>query len=114
MALSLYFLISYGAHTKDIILGALEVIVTAGMYESYYCFYCYIVPPTLPLAISVGTSFAIYRLRSKYKIFCISPPRVNVAGQLKLICFDKTGTLTEEGLDLVGIKPTCKNGVSHC
>ncbi len=36
-------------------------------------------------------------------IFCISPPRINIGGKLKLICFDKTGTLTEDGLDLWGI-----------
>jgi len=40
---------------------------------------------------------------SPMSIFCISPPRINIGGKLKLICFDKTGTLTEDGLDLWGI-----------
>jgi cation-transporting P-type ATPase 13A2 len=55
------------------------------------------VPPALPAAMTVGTVFAINRLKKK-KIFCISPPRVNVAGRVNLMVFDKTGTLTEDGL----------------
>jgi cation-transporting ATPase 13A2 len=55
------------------------------------------VPPALPAAMTIGTVFAIYRLKQR-KIFCISPPRVNVAGRVNLMVFDKTGTLTEEGL----------------
>lgn len=53
--------------------------------------------------MSIGTSFAIRRLR-KNDIFCISPNRVNVGGKVNLVCFDKTGTLTEEGLDVLGIR----------
>jgi cation-transporting ATPase 13A2 len=55
------------------------------------------VPPALPAAMTIGTVFAIARLK-KRKIFCISPPRVNVAGRVNLMVFDKTGTLTEDGL----------------
>jgi P-type E1-E2 ATPase len=55
------------------------------------------VPPALPAAMTVGTVFAINRLKNK-KIFCISPPRVNVSGRVNLMVFDKTGTLTEDGL----------------
>jgi cation-transporting P-type ATPase 13A2 len=66
------------------------------------------VPPALPIAMSSGTSFAMIRLKDK-KIFCISPPRVNVAGMLNLICFDKTGTLTEDGLDLIEVVPFSDN-----
>lgn len=65
------------------------------------------VPPALPIAMTVGTSYALWRLKAQ-KIYCISPPRVNVSGMLKLVCFDKTGTLTEEGLSLLGIKPAYK------
>ncbi|XP_072334440.1 polyamine-transporting ATPase 13A2 isoform X3 [Scyliorhinus torazame] len=61
-----------------------------------------IVPPALPAAMTVGTIYAQNRLK-KYGIFCISPPRINICGKLKLICFDKTGTLTEEGLDIWGV-----------
>ncbi|XP_055515087.1 LOW QUALITY PROTEIN: cation-transporting ATPase 13A2 [Leucoraja erinacea] len=61
-----------------------------------------IIPPALPAAMTVGTIYAQDRLK-KYGIFCISPPRINICGKLKLICFDKTGTLTEEGLDYWGV-----------
>ncbi|CAH1775580.1 unnamed protein product [Owenia fusiformis] len=62
------------------------------------------VPPALPAAMTVGTVYAQNRLK-KAGIFCISPPRINICGKLKLICFDKTGTLTEDGLDLWGVVP---------
>jgi cation-transporting ATPase 13A2 len=62
-----------------------------------------VVPPALPATLTIGTSFALSRLKSK-QIFCISPQRVNVAGKLDLMCFDKTGTLTEEGLDILGVR----------
>ena len=55
------------------------------------------VPPALPAAMTVGVMFAVKRLR-KAKLFCISPPRINIAGRVNLMVFDKTGTLTEEGL----------------
>lgn len=61
-----------------------------------------VVPPALPAALTVGIVYAQNRLK-KVGIFCISPPHINVAGKLKLICFDKTGTLTEDGLDLWGV-----------
>ncbi|XP_072442697.1 polyamine-transporting ATPase 13A2 isoform X5 [Chiloscyllium punctatum] len=63
-----------------------------------------IVPPALPAAMTVGTIYAQNRLK-KYGIFCISPPRINICGKLKVICFDKTGTLTEGGLDVWGVVP---------
>ncbi|OCT73393.1 hypothetical protein XELAEV_18036370mg [Xenopus laevis] len=63
-----------------------------------------IVPPALPAAMTVGTIYAQSRLK-KQGIFCISPPRINVCGKIKLFCFDKTGTLTEEGLDVWGVVP---------
>ncbi|KAI0656621.1 P-type ATPase [Cubamyces menziesii] len=62
-----------------------------------------VVPPALPATLSIGTSFAIGRLRA-LGIFCISPSRVNVAGQINVCCFDKTGTLTEDGLDILGVR----------
>ncbi|KAM4758377.1 polyamine-transporting ATPase 13A2 isoform 3-T3 [Cyanocitta cristata] len=63
-----------------------------------------IVPPALPAAMTVGTIYAQNRLK-KQGIFCISPPRINLGGKLRLVCFDKTGTLTEEGLDVWGVVP---------
>ncbi|CAK7567309.1 MAG: hypothetical protein SEPTF4163_005272 [Sporothrix epigloea] len=62
-----------------------------------------VVPPALPATLTIGTNFALSRLRSK-QIFCISPQRVNVGGKLDIMCFDKTGTLTEEGLDVLGVR----------
>lgn len=61
-----------------------------------------VVPPALPATLTIGTNFALGRLKAK-NIFCISPQRVNVGGKLDVICFDKTGTLTEEGLDVLGV-----------
>ncbi|KAG8532110.1 uncharacterized protein KY384_003747 [Bacidia gigantensis] len=62
-----------------------------------------VVPPALPATLTIGTNFALSRLKRK-DIFCISPQRVNVAGKLDVICFDKTGTLTEDGLDVLGTR----------
>ncbi|KAI9790387.1 MAG: hypothetical protein M1816_005205 [Peltula sp. TS41687] len=62
-----------------------------------------VVPPALPATLSIGTSFALNRLKKK-QVFCISPQRVNVGGKLDVICFDKTGTLTEDGLDVLGLR----------
>ncbi|XP_075058359.1 polyamine-transporting ATPase 13A3 isoform X2 [Mixophyes fleayi] len=61
------------------------------------------VPPALPAAMTAGIVYAQRRLKN-LGIFCISPQRINICGQLNLICFDKTGTLTEDGLDLWGIQ----------
>lgn len=62
-----------------------------------------VVPPALPATLTIGTNFALSRLRKK-QIFCISPQRVNVGGKIDVMCFDKTGTLTEEGLDVLGVR----------
>ncbi|KAL5485211.1 hypothetical protein ACEPAI_7853 [Sanghuangporus weigelae] len=67
-----------------------------------------VVPPALPATLSIGTSFALSRLR-KSGIFCISPNRVNVSGKINVCCFDKTGTLTEDGLDILGIRGLERN-----
>lgn len=41
-----------------------------------------VVPPALPLALTVGVIYAVGALR-KQKLFCISPPKVNVAGKVR-------------------------------
>ncbi|MBZ3889938.1 putative cation-transporting ATPase 13A3 [Sciurus carolinensis] len=46
------------------------------------------VPPTLPAAMTAGIVYAQRRLK-KVGIFCISPQRINICGQLNLVCFDK-------------------------
>ncbi|KAJ7324614.1 hypothetical protein JRQ81_017634 [Phrynocephalus forsythii] len=78
-----------GEEAGEVVKKALDVITIA-------------VPPALPAALTTGVIYAQRRLRRK-GIFCISPQRINVCGQLNLFCFDKTGTLTEDGLDLWGI-----------
>ncbi|KAI9721463.1 MAG: hypothetical protein M1812_002225 [Candelaria pacifica] len=62
-----------------------------------------VVPPALPATLTIGTNFALSRLK-KRQVFCISPQRVNVGGKLDVVCFDKTGTLTEDGLDVLGVR----------
>ncbi|XP_066477684.1 probable cation-transporting ATPase 13A5 [Tiliqua scincoides] len=66
------------------------------------------VPPAIPAALTTCTVYAQRRLKNR-KIFCISPQRINICGQLNLVCFDKTGTLTEDGLDLWGVTPCQSN-----
>ncbi|KAM8850921.1 polyamine-transporting ATPase 13A3-like isoform 5-T5 [Spinachia spinachia] len=66
------------------------------------------VPPALPAAMTAGIVYAQRRLK-RVGIFCISPQRINMCGQLNLVCFDKTGTLTEDGLDLWGVQ-TAESG----
>ena len=78
-----------GLPWKVIVLRALDLITI-------------VVPPALPATLTIGTNFALNRLRQK-SIFCIAPMRVNIGGKLDVLCFDKTGTLTEEGLDIMGI-----------
>lgn len=61
-----------------------------------------IVPPALPMAMTAGTIYSQSRLK-KLGIYCISPPRINICGKIKLVCFDKTGTLTDDGLTMHGV-----------
>lgn len=72
--------------------------------------YTIVVPPALPATMSIGMSFALSRLKNK-KIFCTSPPRINVSGKMNCVCFDKTGTLTEDGLDILGVRVVEQTGV---
>uniref|UniRef100_A0A8C6QBI9 Polyamine-transporting ATPase 13A3 n=1 Tax=Nothobranchius furzeri TaxID=105023 RepID=A0A8C6QBI9_NOTFU len=69
------------------------------------------VPPALPAAMTAGIVYAQRRLKH-IGIFCISPQRINLCGQINLVCFDKTGTLTEDGLDLWGVQRV-ENGSFH-
>jgi hypothetical protein len=49
------------------------------------------VPPVLPAALTIGIVYAQKRLKKK-KIFCISLQRINMCGQINLVCFDKVGS----------------------
>ncbi|NXM25431.1 AT134 ATPase, partial [Oxyruncus cristatus] len=84
-----------GEEAGEVVKKALDVITIA-------------VPPALPAALTTGIIYTQQRLKKK-GIFCISPQRINMCGQLNLICFDKTGTLTEDGLDLWGLLPSERN-----
>lgn len=81
--------------------------------------------------MTAGVVYARSRLLTK-GIYCISPPKINFCGKMKLLCFDKvvqfhsvrssieavgkfyfsnqTGTLTEGGLKLWGVVPSNKDG----
>ncbi|XP_066891445.1 probable cation-transporting ATPase 13A4 isoform X2 [Kogia breviceps] len=85
-----------GETPEEVVKKALDVITIA-------------VPPALPAALTTGIIYAQRRLK-KRGIFCISPQRINVCGQLNLVCFDKTGTLTRDGLDLWGVVPCDRSG----
>lgn len=75
MSFCLYMYIMRNADLKSIIIRTLDIITI-------------VVPPALPAAMTVGVVYSQNRL-SKHKIFCISPPRINVCGKVKLACFDK-------------------------
>ncbi|XP_077412443.1 polyamine-transporting ATPase 13A3-like [Vanacampus margaritifer] len=62
-------------------------------------------PVILPVALTAGLVHAQRRMK-RVGIFCICPQRINISGQLNLVCFDKTGTLTEDSLDIWGIQKT--------
>ncbi|MCJ1234491.1 hypothetical protein MMC14_002452 [Varicellaria rhodocarpa] len=72
-----------------------------------------VVPPALPATLTIGTNFALSRLKKK-GIFCISPQRVNVGGKVDIVCFDKTGTLTEDGLDVLGLRVVHRPAMRFC
>lgn len=78
-----------GLETRVIVLRALDIITI-------------VVPPALPATLTIGTNFAVSRLK-RARIFCTSPSKVNVGGKVDVFCFDKTGTLTEDGLDILGV-----------
>jgi cation-transporting ATPase 13A2 len=86
---SVIYFVHIGVDSEEIALRSLDVLTIS-------------VPPALPAALSVATTFAIARLKRR-KIFCTSPQRINVAGMITAVVFDKTGTLTEEGLSVLGV-----------
>ncbi|XP_056421386.1 probable cation-transporting ATPase 13A5 isoform X2 [Hyla sarda] len=84
-----------GASVHDIVLMSFLMLTVA-------------VNAALPASITLCLLYGQTRLKKK-DIFCISPQRINLAGQLNLLCFDKTGTLTEDILDLYGVLPCEKS-----
>jgi cation-transporting ATPase 13A2 len=96
---TLNYMIEQGLPAEEIVDRSLDLITIT-------------VPPALPAAMTVGTLFALARLK-KRRIYCISPPRVNVVGRVNMIVFDKTGTLTEDGLQVFGFRGTEKAIISR-
>ncbi|XP_069753122.1 probable cation-transporting ATPase 13A4 [Narcine bancroftii] len=99
MVYSVCMLRSNGVATGTIVKKALDVITIA-------------VSPALPATVTIGILYSQERLKKK-GIFSISPQKINICGQLNLICFDKTGTLTEDGLDLWGLASTKGKGLRN-
>ena len=79
--ISVYQLERLGASVGLIIVRALDLVTI-------------IVPPSLPLALSVGTNYALVALR-RAQLCCISPNRINMAGKVRVMCFDKTGEMRD-------------------
>lgn len=98
--ISVFKLIILGVSLYYIVTRALDLITV-------------VLPPALPATMSVGTVFALNRLQ-KYDIFCICPPKINVASKISTICFDKTGTLTEDGLEIYAIIPSIPQPARFC
>ncbi|XP_044148501.1 probable cation-transporting ATPase 13A5 [Bufo gargarizans] len=84
-----------GASVHDIVLMSFLMLTVA-------------VNAALPASLTLCLLYGQTRLK-KLGIFCISPQRINLAGQLNLVCFDKTGTLTEDILDLYAVLPCEKS-----
>ncbi|KAG8136361.1 hypothetical protein E2320_009307 [Naja naja] len=91
-----------GQEAGEVVKKALDIITIA-------------VPPALPAALTTGIIYTQRRLKKK-GIFCISPQRINVCGQLNLVCFDKVSIFTPEGatsFSLMGLGDKCKR-VTDC
>ncbi|KAM4043772.1 putative cation-transporting ATPase 13A4 [Anomaloglossus baeobatrachus] len=81
-----------GASVSDTVIWSLLIVTVS-------------VPAALPAAVQVCILYSQTRLK-RNGIFCLSAQRINMCGQLNIICFDKTGTLTEDGMELWGIVPS--------
>ncbi|CAH8511993.1 unnamed protein product [Schistosoma rodhaini] len=91
LGVSIYLMIRANVGVGDIIRRALDLVTV-------------VVPPALPVVMTLGVVLAQRRLLS-HGIFCVNSTVINVCGVINVACFDKTGTLTEDGLDMWGIIP---------
>ncbi|XP_018331262.1 probable cation-transporting ATPase 13A3 isoform X2 [Agrilus planipennis] len=99
MAYCTYLYHKRGADLEYIIIRTLDIVTI-------------VVPPALPAAMTISIAYSQSRLKH-LNIFCTSPPRINLAGKIKLACFDKTGTLTEDGVQLNSIIPSVDGKFSN-
>lgn len=79
-AFTVAIFLEHGVQPRRIIISALDLITI-------------IIPPGLPLALTIGIAFANKRLKY-YGISCIQLNAINTAGAVQVAVFDKTGTLT--------------------
>lgn len=63
-----------------------------------------VIPPTLPVALSIGIFMSVFHLNIK-DILCIDLERVVEGGQISCVCFDKTGTLSSADMVMTSFLP---------
>ncbi|KAH8860141.1 putative cation-transporting ATPase 13A3 [Schistosoma japonicum] len=85
LGVSIYLMIRAGVSTGGIIKRALDLITV-------------VVPPALPVVMTVGAVLAQRRLRS-HGIFCVNPNVINVCGVIDVACFDKDGIFKDPELE---------------
>ena len=73
----------------------------SNLFENILDLLTVVVPPSLPLSLTLGTFYYQYSLINK-RISCSGVYRLMAAGKINKLIFDKTGTLTEEDLELYG------------
>ena len=71
------------------------------LFKSILDLIAIIIPPTLPLSLTLGTFYYQYSLLNK-SVSCSGVYRLMASGKINKLIFDKTGTLTEEDLELYG------------